>query len=95
MNPFIWLLVMLLGLAAVAPAAPPTESIPGRYVAKDKDHRVGGTLYNPEDGGTHEAKLWLEVESHLVMQGRPKVAVLGGILGALFGRIAYSREPKS
>lgn len=28
------------------------------------------------------------------IQGRPKVPVLGGIWGALFGRIAYSREPK-
>ena len=52
---------------------------------------TGGTLYNPEDGGIYEAKLWLE-DSRLVIQGRPKIPVIGGILGALFGRITYTRE---
>jgi uncharacterized protein (DUF2147 family) len=54
----------------------------------------GGTLYNPEDGDTYDATLWLRSENRLVIQGKPKVRVLGSILGALFGRIAYSREGK-
>jgi len=55
---------------------------------------TGGTLYNPEDGGTYEATLWLDGLNRLVIQGKPKVPIIGGILGALFGRIAYSREGK-
>ena len=52
---------------------------------------VGGTVYDPEDGRTYDATLWLASDRRLVIQGRPRVPVLGGILGALFGRIVYER----
>lgn len=53
---------------------------------------AGGTLYNPEDGKTYAAALWLEGDERLIIQGRPNVPLLGGLLGALFGRIVYARE---
>lgn len=52
----------------------------------------GGSLYNPEDGKTYDAKLWLEEDGRLVIQGRPRIALFGALLGAMFGRISYQRE---
>jgi uncharacterized protein (DUF2147 family) len=52
----------------------------------------GGTLYNPEDGRTYDAKLWRKGDGRLIIQGRPRVALLGALLGRLFGRIAYVKE---
>jgi uncharacterized protein (DUF2147 family) len=52
---------------------------------------VGGSVYNPEDGRTYDATLWLASDQQLVIQGRPRVPILAGILGVLFGRILYER----
>ena len=52
----------------------------------------GGTLYNPEDGASYQATLRLDGDDRLVIQGRPNVPIIGGLLGALFGRITYARE---
>src|SRR5262249_45455321 len=52
----------------------------------------GGTLYNPEDGGTYHATLRLDGDGRLIIVGRPDVPLVGGLLGALFGRITYDRE---
>jgi uncharacterized protein (DUF2147 family) len=54
---------------------------------------AGGKIYNPEDGKTYNATLRLYRDGRLVIQGRPDVPIIGGILGALFGRITYRRAP--
>lgn len=51
----------------------------------------GGTLYNPQDGGVYNARLWREGKHELTIQGRPAVPVIGRLLGAIFGRISYTR----
>lgn len=66
------------------------EHIRGFKKARDGSW-ISGTLYNPENGGSYEARLWLEAPGRPVIQGRPRIPVLGGILGALFGRITYAR----
>lgn len=64
-----------------------------RGFIRDSDGRwSGGTLYNPEDGKTYQAQLWLDDDERLIIQGQPNVRVLGGLLGALFGRATYTRE---
>jgi uncharacterized protein (DUF2147 family) len=54
---------------------------------------VGGRLYNPHDGKTYKATLHLEPDGRLIIQGRPDVPLIGGLLGALFGRITYRPVP--
>jgi uncharacterized protein (DUF2147 family) len=54
----------------------------------------GGVLYNPEDGKEYDVKLWLQNERHVLIQGRPRIALVGALLGALFGRIRYTREER-
>ena len=50
-----------------------------------------GTLYNPEDGETYRATIQLLEDDRLRIEGQPRVPVVGALLGALFGRIYYTR----
>lgn len=68
------------------------EHIQGFSKGSDGDW-AGGRLYNPSDGKTYKATLHLDPDGRLVIQGRPDVPLIGGLLGALFGRITYRPAP--
>jgi hypothetical protein len=76
---------------ALAPARPAIAAAP--EIAGGLDgawHEC--ILYNPKDGRSYEASMWLKTRDRLVVRGRPRVLILGGLLGALFGGIEYTRD---